>query len=211
MIKERNLKVKKSKNKNINKILILVFICVLIILIYQIIHTYAVFQSDTQANVKIEKGIWNININGVDVTKGINTNFVIDNINTNNEHTKPGKIAPGDRETFQIIINPKNTDVSVRYDITLSGENTKLVKEIKEVQESTPLIKTANNTYTGIIPLEKIKSGAINKINIVIEWLNDESNNKDDTIKASDSTAKFQIPITVHLEQYLGENITPIV
>ena len=50
-----------KKNKKMLLFLILICLCILILLIYKVINIYAVFQSNVEASVKFENGIWNIN------------------------------------------------------------------------------------------------------------------------------------------------------
>ena len=110
-------------NKNVKKVLFLLIICIFILLIYKIIDIYAVFHSEMDAYVKLENGIWNITVNGEKITTGVETEFTIDEITaTQDIHVKPGRLAPGLSGSFEIAINPENTDVSVRYDITLNQE-----------------------------------------------------------------------------------------
>ena len=110
-------------NKNIKKILFLLIMCIFILLIYKIINIYAVFHSEMNGNVNLEKGKWNIIINGEDITTGVETEFVIDKIETTeNNYVKPERLAPGLSGKFEIVINPQDTNVSVRYDIILNQE-----------------------------------------------------------------------------------------
>ena len=77
----------KNKNKKILKIF--VCICILIILIYGVIHIYAIFYSEVTGNVTLENGTWNIIVNGTEISKGTDVEFVIDTIQTDeNEHQK---------------------------------------------------------------------------------------------------------------------------
>lgn len=151
-------------DKNKKKILILLIICVIALLIYEIINIYAVFYSKVSGNVKFENGTWNILVNGTEISKGVQANFVIDQINTeDSNNVKSGKIAPGLKGNFTITINPKDTDVSVKYEIKLDQSNLQEnnflnIKSIQEIQTNNQLIKTDINTYTGVIPLERIKS-----------------------------------------------------
>ena len=80
------------------------------------------------------------------------------------------------------------------------------IKSVQEVQENNTLIKTAENTYTGVIPLEKIQAGSTNKIKVQIQWKED-GNDEEDTNLGQKEENKLQIPITVHVCQYLGETI----
>ena len=110
-----------KNNKNLVRFLILLSLLIIAILIYRIVSIYAIFQSNVGANVKFKNGIWNINVNGTRVSTGVQADFVIDNIIvTEDEHTMPGKISPGLAGKFRIVINPENTNVSIKYDITLN-------------------------------------------------------------------------------------------
>lgn len=201
-------------NKNLQKVLIIVIMCVFALLIYKIIDIYAVFHSKVEANVELKNGIWNIKVNGTQITTGVETQFVVDQISTTeNSHVKPGTLAPGLSGSFVISISPEDTNVSVRYDITLNQEelgNSNLkIKSIQEIENNYQLIKTGENMYTGIMPLEEIQNGIIHKIQMEVEWLDDGLNNENDTELGKDNTKPLQIPIAVHVIQYLGEEITP--
>ena len=204
-----------KKNKNLQKVLFLLMMCVLALLIYKIIDIYAVFHSEVEANVKLENGVWNITVNGTQITTGVETEFVVNQISTTeNDHVKPGTLAPGLSGTFEMAINPEDTNVSVRYDITLNeeelGETNLQIKSIKEVENNYQLIKTGENMYTGIMPLQDIQNGIIHKIQMEIEWIDDGLNNEADSELGKDGAQPLQIPITVHVIQYLGEKITTV-
>ena len=201
-----------KKNKILLKSLILLSIILIAIIVYQIIHIYAVFNSEVSGNIEFEKGKWNIFVNGTEISSGIDKEFVIDKINVDNAaNVKEGKLAPGVTGDFEISINPTNTNVSVRYYISLNQEgltnkNIK-IKSIEETAEGNSLINTAENTYTGIMPLEKIQTGVVNNIKVEIEWKNEEENNEEDTELGVVYNSKLEIPIKVHFSQYLGEEI----
>ncbi len=85
----------KKNKKNSKKILTLLIFFIILIIIYEIIHIYAVFQSEVNGDVKIENGTWKIVVNGTEVSKGVDKNFTIDKITTQNSQTvKEGKLAP---------------------------------------------------------------------------------------------------------------------
>jgi len=202
-------------NKNLQKVLFLVMMCIFALLIYKIIDIYAVFHSEVEANVKLENGVWNITVNGTQITTGVETQFVVDQTSTTeNSHVKPGTLAPGLSGTFEMAISPEDTNVSVRYDITLNQEelgNTNLkIKSIQEVENNYQLIQTGENMYTGILPLQDIQKGIIHKIQMEVEWIDDGLNNEADTELGKDNTKPLQIPISVHVIQYLGEEIVPV-
>ncbi len=196
-------------------ILIILVIITLIIAILTIVFTYAVFESEISGDVMVDKATWRILINNTDITNGTNKEFVIDKINVvGSNHTQAGKIAPGDSGNFNILIDPENTDVSIRYDVSLDFsnlENTKLkVESIEETEAGKTLIKTGENTYTGTILLSEIKQGIKNNITVTLKWEQDETTDEEDTQIGSIENNKIQIPVNVKVTQYLGEEIQGI-
>ena len=200
--------------QNKKKIIILACICSMLILIYETIHIYAIFYSEVTRNVQLRNGTWNIVINGTEISNGVEKNFEINNVNIKeNKHVKPGKLAPSLLGDFELLIIPQNTDVSIKYDISLNTENMKnsslKIKSIEEKEYNNELIQTGENTYTAIIPLEKIKQGKNNRIKIEVEWENIETNNEEDTEEGKVYQSKLKIPIKFVASQYLGETIIP--
>lgn len=201
-----------KNNKNKIKSLMILFLCIIIVIIYTIIRIYALFYSESMAKVQLKNGVWNIIVNGTDITKGENINFLIDNVSTfENEHVKPGNLAPGLTGFFKIGIDPQHTDVSIKYEISLNQEELTnsniIIKSITETQEGNKLNKIRENTYVGIITLEKIKAGYKNEITVEIEWTGDESKNEEDMELGTKWDFKYEIPITVHVCQYFGEEL----
>lgn len=198
--------------KNIKKILILIFLFMFFLLIYGGARIYALFHSELNSKIQQKNGNWNIIINNTDVTQGKDIKFNIDSISVEeNEHVETGTLAPGLTGHFNIIIDPQNTDVSVKYEISLDENELKnsnlIIKSIKEKSEENKLIKVGPNDYVGVILLEKIKNGQKDEITVEIEWLDNEENNETDIEIGQKSDSQYKIPLTVHVCQYLGENI----
>ena len=205
-----------KKNKNIIIFLVLLSMCVIAILVYKIISIYAVFHSNVGAKAEFRNGTWNIDVNGKKITTGLQTDFTIDQITVaEDQHTMPGKISPGLSGNFKIVINPKDTNVSIRYDITLNQDELKSsnvkISSVEEKNNGAKLIKTAENEYTGIITLQDIQKNVIHEIEMNVEWLDDEQNNESDTLLGTNKDKRqFEIPVTFHATQYLGEEIIPV-
>lgn len=199
---------------NAKKGFILVCLCIILLLIYGIVRIYALFHSELYAKVQLKNGTWTILVNSTDITKGTDVKFTIDNIQIQeNEHVKPGKLAPGLIGNFKISINPTDTSVSVRYDINLDKEkltnDNMQIKSIKETLLGNELVQVAENTYAGVITLEEIKAQKMNEVTVEIEWAENDDNNEQDVNLGSTWNAECQVPITVHVSQYLGEEISP--
>ena len=205
-MKKKNPKEIKSKK------IYLVYVFILLIAIICIIQIFAVFQSEVEGSINFEKGVWQIEVNGTDISNGVNKEFIVNNIEIqNNEHVKPGNLAPGLSGIFNISINPENTDVSVRYDVSLNEESLTnkniTIKSITETVQGNSLIKTGENVYTGIITLDDINQGIQNNIKVEIEGIDNEEYNEEDINMGTQEDYKLEIPIVVHVTQYLGEVI----
>lgn len=199
-------------NNKIKVLLMRLTLIMLVITIYVISTTYALFQSQIKGSVVKNVGKWSIKINGADVLKGTSEEFNMQQfVVDENENTKPGKMAPGTTGLFELSIDPTDTQISVRYDISIVLDeitNDKVQLISVEKDSTNNIVKTAENTYTGIIPLEEIEKGAIDLVKIKFYWENDEQNNMVDSEIGTIINSKIQIPVKVNITQYLGEEIT---
>lgn len=198
-----------------NKIVFIRILAViaLVITIFEIKNTYAIFYSELQGTSQSNIGKWNIEINNTNISSGVNSSFIINNLSIDsNVNVKNDRLAPGTQGYFDIVINPKNTNVSVRYDITIDKSNLTnssiTFNSIDEVLDNDiSLVKTGPNTYTGVIPLNKINNTYSNDIKVTFSWINNEENNEQDTLIGFIKNNKLNVPINVSIEQYLGETI----
>ena len=198
------------KKKIIRKILIIITLFMIFAVAYSLINTYAIFYSEGTGKIRQENATWRIYVNEKNIAT--NNKFTIDTFELEeSEHVAPGKIAPSVTGNFYITIDPKNTNVAIKYSIKLNqlnlvNDKIKIIS-IEEINQNNELIKTDESTYTGIITLSDIKEKKINNIRVKITWLNDEENNKADTTMGTIENYKINIPIEVDITQYLGETI----
>lgn len=178
--------------------------------IYEITNTYGLFESqkDLVADNTVAK--WNIYIND----SSINTteNFIIDNFTFEESNTVANnKIAPGITGWFDILIDPKDTQVSIRYDITFDFTNLPNNITIESIEETNgqQIIKTGPNTYSNYITLANINDGITNNIRVYIKWNTAEENNETDTSIGLTEDNIIQIPVSITVSQYLSETIEP--
>lgn len=187
-------------------------ICMLTFSVYKIIETYAIFYTEKNGEMNLTIGKWNILLNGSDITRSITEEIILDSFYINqSKYTEENKIAPGMQGYFEIEISPQDTQVSIIYDIEieseiLEGEQIKLL-EVKEIKNNSTIIKTAKNTYTGIIPLDKINQNYSDIIKVDFTWENNENNNEEDSKIGTTYNSKVKIPIKFVAKQYLGEKI----
>ena len=187
---------------------ILYFICGLCLsmTIFMVIDSYGLFESKNVLNVDSNIDKWNVFINGTDIKK--NETFVVDKINLiNYDNVLEGKMAPGSKGYFDIVIDPTDTDTSIRYDISFdfSSLNDKIVVSGIEEITSGNLVRTGKNTYSKVITLNEIKNGITNTIRVYIKW--DNSDDESDSAIGSVINNFINVPVTIAAYQYLGEKI----
>lgn len=187
---------------------ILYFICGLCLsmTIFMVIDSYGLFESKNVLNVDSNIAKWNVFINGTDIKK--NETFVVDKINLiNNDNVLEGKMAPGSKGYFDIVIDPTDTDTSIRYDISFdfSSLNDKIVVSGIEEITSGNLVRTGKNTYSKVITLNEIKNGITNIIRVYIKW--DNIDDESDSAIGSVINNFINVPVTIAAYQYLGEKI----
>lgn len=197
-----------NKNKKV-LIIIVLLIIIFIILIYAILSTFATFRSEFTGDMKIDNATWKILVNSTDISSNAVKEFVIDDIEIDeSQGVEPGKLAPGLKGNFNILIDPTETDVSIMYEIKfdttdINATNIR-IDSVKETMAGNTLIKSDSNTYVGIISLDDIKNNLTNNIQVTLFWCDD--GNEDINI-GSIPNHKINIPVQVKVSQYLGEEI----
>lgn len=197
--------------KFLKKILIILTMLAFIFTLYKIGTTYALLQSETNSSIVQEIGKWNIKLNESDITNGLSQEVVIDNFSMDeNANVKSGKIAPGVSGSLEIVLDPVDTQVAVRFDVSFESieeEQIELVS-IEQIDGTSEVVRTGENTYSGIMNLSEINNKtAKTTIKIVIKWENNEENNVSDTVIGTSTGYKLKVPIKVNVSQYLGETL----
>lgn len=194
------------------KYLILILILTLLFT-FQIVYTYALFESNNTQELNSSLAKWNIKINDNIVTSDT-TSFVINDVyvNSGSGNVATNKFAPGSKAYFDIIIDSMDSEVAIRYDISLNLEqlvNSEIKLESVSLNNQ-DLIMSDENVYTGIITLEDIENNDVKNIRVNLIWNNNEENNNIDYDTVSEGSGQLEIPVTINLSQYLGEEIIAI-
>ena len=203
------------------KIWVLMLLIMILVTIYVINNTYAKYYSEAEGKVEQIIGKWIVKINDTNIATGEEIQeFTINQLQYNeSDNTIEGKIAPGMTGYFDIILDATESSVAVKYDVTIDGsalvEINKFIKISKQTvvidatEKDDEIVKTDENTYTGIVKLEDIKSKKTNTVRVYVEWENDEteSNDEKDTSLGKIENTQIEIPVTVKISQYLGEKI----
>ena len=193
-----------------NKIIYIVCAIMIFISIYEIKNTYGLFESKKEIDIDKSVAKWNIYIN--DNNLNTTETFTIDNFTFQETDTvAKDKIAPGILGWFDILIDARDTKVSIIYEITFdftSLPSNITVEKIEEIN-GREIIKTGPNTYSNYITLEDINNNLKDTIRVYIKWNNDEENNENDTNIGIIKNNSIKIPVSITVSQYLNDTIEP--
>ncbi len=172
--------------------------------------TLTAYESELDANVSTDIAKWNITVNDQKITDAYEKTLALNDITWHANHADPTKIAPGGSGEFQLIIDPVDTEVAIRYDIVIEDHKVddRYVLTITNLTVGgEPLIQTAPNTYTGIFTLNDIEQGKTKTLDIEVAWLDDAENDWHDSQIGMGEVEAEYLKLEVVAKQYLGEEI----
>ncbi len=199
---------------------IIVGIVMLLFTSYKIIDTYAKYVSRAEAQAEKQSGAWVIKVNDSDISNSNEqTTFNISNLTyPTNEFVADNKMAPSSSGYFDIVIDPSNSSVAVRFDVTLDTEQLNIIDSIRftnayrvvngeEVSEG--IVQTGENTYSGIISLNDVKNNVASTVRFYLGWEENETEEGDtqDSELGSIMDLSTNLPVKVTVSQYLGEEL----
>ncbi|MDD5980082.1 MAG: hypothetical protein PUC23_03110 [bacterium] len=187
------------------KLFILLTIIVLGIMAYTISSTYALYETNRNIEKELNIAKWEINVNDIDAVK--TNNIELQNIIwEENEHVASGKVAPSIKGYYDIIIDPKQSDVAIKYEITFDYSNIDNeaihVLSLQELNNK-ELITNDDNTYIGIITLDDIENGIKHNIRTTLIWEDIDDNIKDYEL-GSIYNNQLEIKVSINFSQYLN-------
>ena len=194
---------------------ILVILCVIsvIALIVQITYTYSLFETDRDAVIFSPIAKWNIMVNDSYVTSNTiqENSFRLGGVDWNSGgHVREGKAAPGSVGTFEINIDPTDTEVSFLYEITLDTSHFLndefYISGVRELNNE-EFIRTGESTYVGIAKLNDNQNGRIYHVEIDISWRNNDNNNDKDYDLGVRAEEEIAIPVSLRFVQYTGNEV----
>ena len=191
--------------------LVFVFLCFTFMMFAD---TLALFESNASGEADMDIGKWVIKVSDVSITDGESQSIVVDSfVYEENEHVESGYIAPGTSAYFDLIFDATECDVAVKYDIAFNFESIdysdNISISVSGAENNSNVIRTAENTYSGVIDLESIENNELVTLQVEITWDNLEAYDESDTALGIEHGNKLRVPITVNAVQYLGETIVP--
>ena len=194
---------------------ILIVLCVVsvVLLFIQITYTYSLFETDRDAVISSPIAKWNIMVNDSFITSDTTQEnfFRLGSVQWNSGgHVREGKAAPGSVGTFEINIDPTNTEVSFLYEITIDTSDFLneefYISGVRELN-SEEFVRTGEATYVGVARLSDIQNGKIYHVEIDISWNNNDSNNDKDYQLGISAEEEVTIPVSLRFIQYTGEEV----
>lgn len=189
------------------KISIILFIMFLTISILEINKTYSLFETNSSGEVTSKIAKWQILVNSNDITNNTESQeqFNLGKLTWNeNEHVRDGKGAPGLESTLNITIDPTNTEVSFKYEITIDLTDFQDQLSISSITETggNELVQTGKYSYTGVFALKDIQNKKKHNIELKINWQDKEENNNSDINLGLEAQDGLNLPVTFHATQY---------
>lgn len=187
------------------KILWFVFLflfCVSVLLVYR---SYSLLETKGNGEKTLAIGKWNIYINDINVVQ--NQEITFSDLNyEENEHIEDNYFAPGRRATYDIIIDPKDTDVSTGYTISIDSSalqgHDNIIFQVEDVDQQ-QVLNLDEMSYQGIISLADIQNQKKVHLKIILWWKQDDNYNEKDN-ELLGNLSNLKIPISIHFEQNQG-------
>lgn len=192
---------------NIKRIRILFFILIVLTISYICSKTYSYYVDEVDKTATFTIADWVVKINGQDITQNEYHTFSIDDLEVSPNPNTNGKFSPGDTGSFTIVIDPSESKVAIEYDVSMSAdvfENDHIVID-SITSENGNLIVDNNGVYHGVISKDEVLSGNTVSIDVVIKWIDEESNNENDTKTGSEPNKVVDFPINIAVRQLVGE------
>ena len=202
------------------KIYILIGIIMLGFTTYEVATSYAKYASQGIATAEKQAGAWVIKINDKDISaKSSDKQFIIDQLTYHsNDYVLENKIAPSSSGYFDVIIDASGSSVAVKFDVTIDltalnisrAINFESAYKVTDEQETDELVRTGENTYSGIVTLNDVESNKPTTVRFYIGWEDDETGQNDEAdsrLGVLREISSLNLPVSVVISQYSGEQL----
>lgn len=116
-----------KNNKKFLLLLIGIFIC---LLLFSIVQIYAKYLSSANGKSGITIAKWNISVNNKSIKNNTDISAAIEPIFNGSTHIAPGIIAPTAEGYFDLVFDFSDVDVSFKYEINVSADETSSVTDL---------------------------------------------------------------------------------
>ena len=174
----------------------------LFICISQLKDTYAKYLEAKEGNTDFTIANWKIVVNDKDISEGSTMSSLITPVYVANQNIASGVIAPSSEGYFDLNIDASKTEVSFKYDISVSTSDDSAVSDLKVTSysidggEQVPVegVSTISNTINYTATKKNIV------MRVYFKWIDDDTgvmDNKADTKASIDgNNAKLKVNLS---------------
>ena len=197
--------------RNEKNVVFAIIIMILCILYLGAKVTYTSFESLIEGKASTKTAGIHLKVNGTDLAETdtvLDNNVILDNITWTNTHTREGKLSPGSSGTIDLELDPTGSEVAILYEFQFIDkviDEDKLLNFENMVCDHT-LVRTAADTYSGIMPLDNVLNGE--KVNLSIDFYFDYLTDIEGITEDNQVLDDF-FEIHFHAIQYQGETLVP--
>lgn len=185
---------------------IIVLLMVLTVCLYFISGTYARYADEYSGTAKVDVAKWAVSV--TDGTEALTNNFTLPFTVETNANVVEGKIAPGSTAKATIELDLTGTEVAVDFGATIDEDELATVfgDSAEDVNLTTSITGAATSGATTTINLPSgqafdASNGKV-KIELTLEWTNNDSNNLSDT-KIGNAGETLHIPVDITVQQHI--------
>ncbi len=185
---------------------IIVLLMILTICLYFISGTYARYADEYSGQTTVDVAKWAVSV--TDGTEALTNNFTLPFTVETNANVVEGKIAPGSTAKATIELDLTGTEVAVDFGATIDEDELATVfgDSAEDVNLTTSITGAATSGATTTINLPSgqafdASNGKV-KIELTLEWTNNDSNNLSDT-KIGNAGETLHIPVDITVQQHI--------
>ena len=186
------------------KTLIFISVVFLLLTVLQVANSFGLFETKIENETDLEVAKWHIFVNQYDLN-GEDQTFYVDQITyTDRQGNRVDCFAPGVTGTFQIVIDPKDTEVSFQYRMKIDmSQNQYTQIQLDQIEGLNGIQLTEQDgVYSRIMTLNEIENGIKDTIQVTFHWEYDDQYNESDSMLGQNPDSQFTIPISIQFEQY---------
>lgn len=180
--------------------IVVIVLFVLLFVTFITVETFALFETNADADSELEIGQWKIILNNSDISLSQTVN--LNNFNyVNNSHIQSGYFAPGSIAYLDIVIDSTRSDVSVEYELSV---DTTPIEDYPNISFSFQNMNnnetSSTDTYSGMIGLGD--ASRVHTVRVFINWTNQTLYDESDI---SLINALLEFTIDANFKQYVGQ------
>ncbi len=170
--------------------------------IFQINQTYAKYLESKDGNTDFNIAKWKITVNNKDITQAATMTSIITPVYLENENVAQGVIAPGSEGYFDLDIDGTETEVSFRYNISITSSENSIVNDLQitkyQINNDTPITTNGTSEISNTINYNETNKTV--SIRVYFKWIDGDGesmdNETDTNASLSGDSAKLKVSMT---------------